>query len=79
MADWECTAGRWNMHLLVAFTIFESIAIGTLSALYQERGLGEAVALAWYSLHLPFARAYAAIMLCMLSLSVCMLHSLHGL
>lgn len=37
----------WNMYLLVGFTVFESLMIGLLCALYQQRGMGETVAIAW--------------------------------
>lgn len=37
----------WNMYLLFAFTVFESLLVGTVCALYHQRGMGEAVAIAW--------------------------------
>jgi len=37
----------WNMYLLFGFTIFESLLVGTVCALYHAKGMGEAVAIAW--------------------------------
>mmetsp|Transcript_48873 Transcript_48873/g.122132 ORF Transcript_48873/g.122132 Transcript_48873/m.122132 type:complete len:269 (+) Transcript_48873:31-837(+) len=44
---WLKNKHPWNGILLVVFTLCQSVLIGTICAIYQDRNMGQAVAVAW--------------------------------